>query len=299
MFTSALSKASANGRRGFTLIELLVVIAIMGVVVALLLSAVQRVREAACRLQCQNNLKQIALALHSYHDRHGSLPPSSVVDWSTPVPSGYWSWIVRILPDLEQESLYQQFDLREDVWTNCHKYKPYTSQRLSVLLCPSDPNNSRIYDSDTHCPGGEAYALTNYMGCRGSTRLAMPANGIYPRDLPGNGVFPDVNRVTKLSQITDGTSQTILLGERPADDQEWWGWWAAGTGIDDHGLGDYVLDVSEGLRAHDDNALLRYWSTHPGGVNFALCDGSVRFISYAIDQRTFLALGSRNGGEVW
>jgi prepilin-type N-terminal cleavage/methylation domain-containing protein len=286
---------------GFTLVELLTVIAVIGMLVALLLPAVQAGREAARRTQCANNLRQLGLALHAYHDRCGSFPPSTVVDWDPPEPTGWWSWIARILPELDERPLYERLDLGEDVWTNCHKYRPYTSQRLAVLLCPSDPHNERVYESDEECPGGEAYALTNYLGCRGSTRQAPPPSGLYPLELDGNGVFPDVNRVARLADIVDGTSQTILVGERPADRDAYWGWWAAGRGVDDHGLGDYVLDVSEGLHKGDlsDSAhLLRYGSAHPTGAQFTMCDGSVRVLSYAIDETTFLALGSRNGGEV-
>lgn len=253
------------------------------------------------RRQSQNNLKQIGLALHNYHDRSRSFPPLTVVDWNQPVPTGWWSWIVRILPDLEEQPLYDRFDLDEDAWLNCHQNKPYTSRRLAVLLCPTDPNNLQIYESDEECPEGEAYALTNYLGCRGNTRQDLPPSGFYAHEMPGNGVFPDVNQVIRLAQIIDGTSRTILVGERPADPQAYWGWWAAGLGVDEHGLGDYVLDVSEGLHDGDLTAgadLLHFWSAHPGGAHFAMCDGSVRFLSYSIDEKTFLALGSRNGGEV-
>jgi len=294
------SHLARAARSGFTLIELLTVIAVIGILVGLLLPAVQSAREAACRTQCANNLKQLGLAVHNYHDRCGSFPPSTVVDWNQPEPTGWWSWIARVLPDLDERPLYERLDLCEDVWTNCHKYKPYTSQRLAVLLCPSDPHGDRVYESDAECPGGEAYALTNYLGCRGSTRQPPPPSGVYPRELPGNGVFPDVNRVARLAHIVDGTSQTILVGERPADPGAYWGWWAAGRGVDDHGLGDYVLDVSEGLHKGDLGGahLLHYWSAHPGGAQFTMCDGSVRFLPYSIDEATFLALGSLNGGEI-
>jgi len=291
-----------NSRRtGFTLIELLTVIGVIGMLVALLLPAVQAARESARRTQCANNLKQIALALHNYHDRCRSLPPSTVVDWNQPEPTGWWSWIVRILPELEEQPLYDQFDLRDDVWTNSTRYKPYTSQRLAVLICPTDPNSEVIYQSSEDSPFDEAFALTNYLGCRGSTRQEPDAEGNYPRKMPGNGVFPDVNQVVRLSHVTDGTSRTILAGERPADPEAYWGWWAAGRGVDDHGLADYVLDVSEGLCEGDlasDADLLHFWSAHPGGAHFAMCDGSVRFLTYSIDPSTFLALGSRHAGEI-
>jgi prepilin-type N-terminal cleavage/methylation domain-containing protein len=190
-------------RGGFTLTELLAVIAVIGTLIALMLPAVQAARETARRTQCANNLKQIGLALHGYHDRYGNFPPSTIVDWEQPEPTGWWSWIARILPELDECTVYERLDLREDVWTNCNKYKPYTSQMLPVLLCPSDPHSERIYSSDEECPGGEAYALTNYLGCRGSTRQSLPASGVYPIELPGNGVFPDVNRVVRLQQIVD------------------------------------------------------------------------------------------------
>ncbi len=261
------SHRTRPSRSGFTLIELLAVIAVIVVLVALLLPAVQAARNAARRVYCANNLKQIGLALHGYHERSGSLPPSTVVDWNRPEPTGYWSWIVRILPELEQRPLYDRFDLRDDVWTNSTRYKPYTSQRLAVLLCPSDPHHDRVYQSDEQSPQDEAFALTNYLGCRGSTRWKPDTLGSYPQAMPGNGVFPDVNHVVRLAQITDGTSRTILVGERPADPESYWGWWAAGRGVDEHGLGDYVLDVSEGLREGTpaaDADLLRYWSARSG-----------------------------------
>jgi prepilin-type processing-associated H-X9-DG protein len=168
-------------------------------------------------------------------------------------------------------------------------------------LCPSDPNCRLVYQSDEESSFDEAFALTNYLGCRGSTRQQADSGGNYPEQMPGNGVFPDVNHVVRLSHVADGTSRTILVGERPADPEAYWGWWAAGRGLDDHALGDHVLDVSEGLREGDlagEADLLHFWSAHPQGAHFAMCDGSVRFLTYTIDPPTFLALGSRNGGEI-
>lgn len=285
---------------GFTLIELLVVIAIIAILIALLLPAIQQAREAARRTQCKNNLRQIGLALHNYHDRSRCFPPSTVVARNG-ADTGWWSWITRVLPDLEQRPLYEQFDLREDIWANCHKYRPYTSQRLAVLKCPSDPHGEGVFESDDECAGGEVYALTNYLGCRGSESQEPNADGFYPDEISGNGIFAGVNRVTRMAHIPDGSSQTILVGERPAHPDAYWGWWAAGLGVDYHGLGDNVLDVSDGLyQGVPGNYLdlLHYWSMHAGGAHFTLCDGSVRFLSYSIDHDTFLALGSRNGGEV-
>ena len=280
------------------LTELLVVIAIIAVVATLLLPAVFAAREAARNAQCKNNLKQVSLALHGYHGRSRKFPPSTVVNDHG---EGWWSWTARILPDLEEQALYEQLDLRGDAWECCNKVKPFTSVKIGVLMCPSDPHSTGVFESDTDCPGGEAYALTSYLGCRGSTRPAPDADGFYPETIASNGVFPSVNRATRIKDIRDGTSKTILIGERPADPNAYWGWWAAGVGVDDHGLGDQVLDAFEGLypgTLGEDADLLHYWSAHPGGANFALCDGSVRFIDYSIDEATFLALGSARGGEL-
>lgn len=280
---------SRSTRDGFTLIELLVVTAVIGVLIALLLPAVQQAREAARRMQCRNNLRQIALALHNYHDKCGSFPPSNVAGGTT-FDTGWWSWIVRVLPELDQQPLSAQLDLNDDVWTNCHKYKPFTSVQLAVLQCPGDPHSELVYESDADCAGGEAYALTSYLGCRGSTR-----------NRPGDGVFPGINRVTRLAHIRDGASQTILAGERPAEPSAYWGWWATGFGVDGLGLGESVLDASEGLHNGDlagNSDVLHYWSAHAGGAHFALCDGSVRLLSYSMQQRTFQSLASRDGAEI-
>ena len=278
-------------KRGFTLIESLVVIAVIAILVALLLPAVQQVREAARRMRCKNNLKQIGLALHNYHDIAGSLPPQTVVDRTGPEETGWWSWRVRILPQLDQQTLYQHFDLSEDVWTNADKYKPYTSRKIQVFMCPSDPNVEQVAESFDIFPDGEAYALTSYHGSRGRGQ-----------SIPDDGAFPAINRVVKLKDITDGTAHTILIGERPADTSAEWGWWAAGVGIDDEGLADHVLDAYEGFHTGNmsdtSNDLTHFWSAHSGGAHFAFCDGSIRFLSYSIDQNTYAALTSRNGKEV-
>ena len=291
MSRSRNTKGIPRVRHGFTLIELLVVIAIIGILIALILPAVQSAREAARRTRCKNNLKQVGLALLMYHDHSGRLPPLSVVNYSSPEETGWWSWRVRVLPELDQQTLYRQIDLREDIWANGDKYKPFTSKKLPVFMCPSDPNIDRVYESTEFFVNGEAYALASYFGCRGSDD-----------SIPGNGVFPAINQTIRISHIVDGTSQTILLGERPADSTAEWGWWAAGVGLDYKGMGDHVLDAREGLRSGDitntSADLTRFWSAHSGGANFTMCDGSVRFVAYDIDQRVVSAIASRNGREV-
>jgi prepilin-type processing-associated H-X9-DG protein len=271
-------------------VELLVVIAVIGILAGLLFPAVQYARGAARRTVCRNRLRQISVALHSYHDRRGSFPPLSVVDRSGPEHTGWWSWRVHILPELEERPLYNNIDLREDVWANADKYKPCTSQQLTVFMCPSDVQVKRVYETNEFFPAGEAYALASYFGCRGSSDA-----------VPGDGVFPAINQTVRLGSILDGTSQTILVGERPADTNAVWGWWAAGTGVDDEGLGDHVLDAFDGFYAGNlsdtSDDLTHFWSLHPGGAHFAMCDGSVHRIAYTIDHRVYQALASRCGGE--
>ncbi len=287
------SHISHRPRQAFTLIELLVVIGAIGILIALLLPAVQAAREAARRLQCQNRERQIGLALHNYHDVQNAFPPLLVVDWNpsnSPWPTGWWGWHVRVLPYLEQRPLYGQIDLRDDAVFKLAYYKPQTSQIIPTYLCPDDPFSEQLWRTDDWFQGPVAFAHTNYLGCRGSTR-----------DLPGNGTFPEVNVSVHIRDIKDGTSNTLHLGERPVDMGGEWGWWAVNTGVDYHGLGDSVLDLSEGLRPGTPGSnvdILHYWSFHPGGAHFLFVDGSVHFLSYTIDHHLFLAMGTRSGNEV-
>ncbi len=283
--------------RAFSLVELMVVLAIIGILIALLLPAVQQARETARRFQCSNNLKQIGLALHNYHNTYKAFPPllvhNSTISPQTGFYSGWWSWYVRILPFVEQKPLYDQIDVDNDAVAPFFigENREQVSQNLSVYLCPSEPYGKRIWSADWGMAADPLKAAhTNYLGCRGSTR-----------DVPGDGVFPATNISVRMSEITDGTSSTLFVGERPIDKVGEWGWWALGTGFDGHGLADHVLDGSEGLRrgvpgSSDD--LTHFWSPHTGGAQFVLCDGSVRFLSYSINHETFQALCSRNGGEV-
>jgi hypothetical protein len=200
---------------------------------------------------------------------------------------------VRILPFVEQTPLANQIDKGRDAVLPFlyGENKKQVSLNLLFLLCPSDEYGAKVWSGDWgYAAEPLAAAHTNYLGLRGSTRK-----------VPGDGIFPATNISTRLSDVADGTSQTLLAGERPLDEVGEWGWWALGTGFDEHGLADHVLDCSEGLRkgvpgSSDD--LTHFWSNHPGGACFVLCDGSVRFLRYSINHDTFQALGSRNGREV-
>lgn len=296
-----MARRERRRNHGFTLIELLVVMAVVGVLVALLLPAVQQAREAARRMHCKSNLKNVSLALHNYQAKVGSYPPALVVNYTIfqnglwPWPYGWWSWHAFILPELDQSNLQAQINFSDDISSNYTRYNTVTGRKIPILLCPSDPNNDAIFDQHVVWADGKEddvkFGHSSYFPNRGSTRK-----------LPGDGVFPDANLVTAPKNISDGTSNTIFLGERPIDDDHWAGQIFAGWGVDARGLGDSLMDAEEPfalgktLKCCDD--MLHYWSHHDGGAHFAMCDGSVRFISYSINFNLFRALCTRAGGEV-
>jgi prepilin-type N-terminal cleavage/methylation domain-containing protein/prepilin-type processing-associated H-X9-DG protein len=221
-----------SNRRGFTLIELLVVIAIMAILIGLLLPAVQKVREAAARSKCVNNLKQIGLALHNYHDAKGSFPPGYVdgntIPASTPdndVGPG-WGWAAFLLPNLELNSVYSQINFNKPVGTGVNSQ--ISQLRLSIFECPSDPyqQTAPVYDSNFSNPVANV-AHGNYVGCNGWEECFVGAGGD-PEPGPGDdglsgiygpggrGVFYRNSRI-RFADVVDGTSTTIFAGERSGD----------------------------------------------------------------------------------
>lgn len=288
-------------RSGVTLIELLVVISIIGILGSMILPAVQQAREAARAMQCKNNLRQLGIAMQNYHERLLSFPPSLVVDYARaeqgywPWPYGWWSWHAFILPDVEQSALHSQIDFRDDESSMQTEYNAVTGAKISVFLCPSDPNSKGMFDEHIVWPDGNEDDVkngnSNYFANRGSLRV-----------VPGDGLFPDANLVTRHRDIRDGSSNTMLLGERPIDNQHWSGFIIAGWGTDSRGLADSVLDAEEPFRKGTTkdccDEQLHYWSDHPGGAHFVFADGSTHFLSYTVDFRIFRALCTRAGGEV-
>jgi prepilin-type N-terminal cleavage/methylation domain-containing protein/prepilin-type processing-associated H-X9-DG protein len=308
------TKPTRAPRPAFTLIELLVVIAIITILIGLLLPAVQKVREAAARSQCLNNLKQMGLALHNYHDSHRSLPPGytasgAYVDGTNDTTPG-WGWATYILPYLEQGNLFNQFNLGQPV-------QNYTGIQtmLKLYLCPSD-----IYPTAPFAVTN-AFGSTLTIGAPCSYAVCNGDDASDTADPTGNGVFYR-NSQTRLTDITDGTSQTILAGDR--DCASSLGIWAGAIngGIIKRGPYNVNPGISTGpapclVLAHchlinangdTDGGLDDFSSKHIGGANILFADGSVHFIrsipidnpdgSYTQDSLILQALGTRSNGEV-
>ncbi len=272
----------ANRRNAFTLIELLVVIAIVAILIALLVPAVQKVREAAARTTCNNNLKQIGIALHSYHDVNKKLPPGYAMNVNgAGVETGPgWGWAAHILPQLDQVPLHSQITFGQNV-TNAMNASART-QRVAVFICPSDD-----YVSTFTPPGATiGVAHSDYVGVFGN-------NDIETDPSAGNGIFFR-NSALKLTQITDGTSNTLMVGER-CSTRFTATWTAVIAGISEAQalvLGTCDHTPNNPLGHEDDFA-----SRHTNGVNFLYADGTVRGIVSSINPALYQALATRAGNE--
>jgi prepilin-type N-terminal cleavage/methylation domain-containing protein/prepilin-type processing-associated H-X9-DG protein len=270
-------------RRGFTLVELLVVIAIIGILVSMLLPAVQAAREAARRMECANHMRQWGLAMHNYHDVFLKLPMGSV-------PDRWWTYRASLLPYVEQKNVYNLIDFRYQ--PDCfqlvkarHFVDPATNpanKMMTINYCPSDVNSYKLWID----PYWGEYAPSTYNGVSGTAATAF------------DGIFYYGSSV-RFAQILDGLSNTFAIGERGIDNIYLYGWCVCGYGDDGMGSGDAVLATELGFSKGDGKGAhnLHFWSYHPGGGQFAFADGSVRFVAYSIPHSTFLALSTRKGGE--
>jgi prepilin-type N-terminal cleavage/methylation domain-containing protein/prepilin-type processing-associated H-X9-DG protein len=313
-------------RQGFTLIELLVVIAIIAVLIGLLLPAVQKVREAAARMSCSNNLKQLGLAMHNYHDSNSKFPvgvnrnggkPGYDVAPDGPGPNQpnqvRYDWIHKLMPYMEQGNLergwnYTNFNANKVDASGNPGAGAYIAQVPKMIRCPSSA--SPPVDDKSDLPN--IWGITNYRGVAGV--VAWPdasetVDGLLYR-----------NRAHKITEITDGTSNTLMIAEfsnfdpvfdavLAGDDYlDGWGWWCYG------GVGDVLVGTEApvgfmwpaNIKSLDGATQQQYYnwrinaigSQHTGGANACRADGSVQFISNSISPTTLQAMGSRAGGEV-
>jgi prepilin-type N-terminal cleavage/methylation domain-containing protein len=298
-------------RSAFTLIELLVVIAIIAILIALLVPAVQKVREAAARTHCSNNLKQLALAMHSYNDANKKFPRggySAAGSGATGLVD-LRSWTVWILPYIEQGTRFQQIEMTKNqldttINTSGVSNRSIIQQPLKVVLCPSDSDNL-INLNRTDSANGIPLALTNYaanfgdhMNATGVGFTPGYANGCTPTNC--RGVFNRYgNFTTSLTGINDGTSNTFMLGEVIPKWCVWqdWGFQSFATTAfpPNYRNADFASGAVASTNA--DNSIV-FRSFHTGGCHFALCDGTVRFINDSIAPTTYRALASRSGGDM-
>jgi prepilin-type N-terminal cleavage/methylation domain-containing protein/prepilin-type processing-associated H-X9-DG protein len=312
-------------RHGFTLVELLVVIAIIAVLLALLLPAVQKVREAANRASCLNNLKQLALAAHHYHDTAGKFPTGARLPVDVGgIPTGGTNVWVELLPYFEQDNLYKRWDFNDNRNNVAGGRNATQAQVIQILLCPSDPLPEPVWELTAETAGSPPwsrgfYGLSSYGGNAGKRSVHTGGPPDFPR-ITRDGLFFIDSRV-RLTDVTDGTSNTFLFGERlhrdPEFDRRRPLVWPEATPVGGWGRWGYVANAGAMFQVtlHTpvpinylvppggdfstlENRGCAFGSGHPGGANFAFADGSVRFLSESTPPLTLQALGTRAGREV-
>ncbi|WP_020468323.1 DUF1559 domain-containing protein [Zavarzinella formosa] len=298
----------ARHRSAFTLIELLVVIAIIAILIGLLLPAVQKIRDAANRMKCSNNLKQIGLGVHNYFDVNNRMPPNGI---STTTPtSANTSWLVYILPFMEQDNLFKAYNLTLD-FDNTSTTPPNAaigSVQLNVYTCPAG-SNLKSPNANEAYPAGTQHFAPHYYGNMGPTGTAVlgsttytytSVNGGTNNAMGSQGYFHQT-AVIKLTDASDGLSNTILAGEKSNNETNGtnsYRSWSRGC----NGPCGASKNVTNPINSTNYNGSsnfndISFGSNHTGGANVGLGDGSVRFLRQTIDINVLKAAASRDGGE--
>jgi prepilin-type N-terminal cleavage/methylation domain-containing protein/prepilin-type processing-associated H-X9-DG protein len=341
-----------RSHRGFTLIELLVVIAIIAILIGLLLPAVQKVREAANRMKCSNNLKQLGLAAHGYHDAYQTFPLG--LELNAGATTAQSTFLIRLLPYIEQANLYNQWDFT--TFAN-NVTSGRTATMVPIFVCPSDVfaqnpftlNATPVVFSPAQTASGNPvaglFSGSSYAGNYGTgsyytsfSGFPIKPNGIF--FMTGPGVEMNNTNVpggklhvladnhqnlppVKLTGIPDGTSNTLMMGEKNHNDPLFDTWTAANSGLKMYQVSVWawgggrkgsamlfcssVVPINTTIQSlgggtnvinNQDKRFNAWGSNHTGGANFVLADGSVRFIADSIAQQTLAALSTRDGGEV-
>lgn len=306
--------------RGFTLVELLVVIAIIGVMVGLLLPAVQAAREAARRMSCSNNLKQMGLAMHNYHDTYNTFPiGSNQFNHTGFVASrGFMGWAIAILPQVEQQTLYERYNPLVDSLSSQNQVVRESS--IPTYNCPSDINIGKLLTPETGACCSRVFATSSYRGVSGRSAGSAywdDAGHFGSTDAKDKGVLPALaqhGRPMRFADVIDGTSNTLAIGEghtmtRPTRGTFWahtytsyaLGSITVGYPVPSFGITDYELcrTTAAELGVSDNPCKRFFGSLHPGGVQFTRVDGSSGFISDTIDQVVLGSLATAAGGEVF
>lgn len=277
--------AVASGPRGagFTVIEVLVLLAIVGVLIALLLPAIQQAREAARRTACRNNLKQIGVALHSYHDVHAGFPPGYIRAHGT-------GWSAFLLPYLDHEGLYDSL-VWGDLWNEGGPNQAACETLLPIYRCPS----ASLPDHEDSA-GIARRVPSTYLGCASGTERHDEGTGPAGYDDPDeDGLFME-NVSIRLRSVSDGTNMTVAAGETLHTAYDGRDHWYIGSPDLDQGkdASEFLGTTAVPLNTVDEEA---FRSEHPGGCYFLMVDGSVKFVSETINAATLSALGTRSGRE--
>jgi prepilin-type N-terminal cleavage/methylation domain-containing protein/prepilin-type processing-associated H-X9-DG protein len=327
-----MARQDSSRPRGFTLIELLVVIAIIAILIGLLLPAVQKVREAAARLSCQNNLKQLGLAMHNFHDANGGFPPAR---WDVPSYPGFAalnvaappriSWVPFIMPYIEQDNLQRNYRMDRAFQDPANDgVAPFTGNNagpnqnvIKILVCPSSPSNRTVANNR----GYTDYGATSQISRPNTFVIAYGTAGRLPASDPTWEGILGLNVRRRVTEVTDGTSSTMLLAE-DAGQNQWWimgrfygakpanytvggeaGAWAnpgthlsiAGVNPANVGTNDPLLPGDCAVNCANGNEI---YSFHSGGANVLMGDGAARVLKAQTSINIVIPLLTRNGGEV-